>query len=188
VREPAHRTGRTRPHPLYLEVMNANDAPPVLAPQVGTLDERRLARLRRLGNLLDNSIGLPGTPFRFGLDAVIGLVPGIGDLIGGVLSLYIIVESSRLGVPRPVLARMAWNVALDTFVGEVPILGDLFDAGYKSNLRNLELLDGHLQRPAESRRSNRRFLALIVGGLVLLTAGTVTLAVLLVHFLSALLR
>ena len=168
--------------------MNANDPSPVLVPQVGTLDEQRVARLRRLGNLLDNSIGLPGTPFRFGLDAVIGLVPGIGDLIGGVLSLYIIVESSRLGVPRPVLARMAWNVALDTFVGEVPILGDLFDAGYKSNLRNLELLDGYLQRPAESRRSNRRFLALIVGGLVLLTAGTVTLAVLLVHFLSALLR
>lgn len=168
--------------------MNANDASPALVPQVGTLDERRRARLQRLATLLDNSIGLPGTPFRFGLDAVIGLVPGIGDLIGGVLSLYIIVESSRLGVPRSILVRMAWNVALDTFVGEVPILGDLFDAGYKSNLRNLALLDDHLRRPVESQRSNRRFLALIVGGLVVLTAGAVSLAVLLVRGVSALVR
>src|SRR5512143_1092968 len=123
-----------------------------LVPEVGTLDERRLARMRRLGYLLDSSIGLPGTRFRFGIDAVIGLVPGLGDLAGGFLSMYIIWESSRLGLPRPILARMAWNVAVDVLVGEIPILGDLFDAGFKANLRNLALLDGYLRRPAEARQ------------------------------------
>ena len=115
-------------------------------------------------------------------------MPGIGDLIGGVLSLYIILEASRMGVPRGLLARMGWNVAVDTFVGEVPILGDLFDIGFKANIRNLALLDGYLQRPAEVRRASRRFAALLVLGLVLLTAGAIAFAVLLVQFLSGLLR
>jgi uncharacterized protein DUF4112 len=159
-----------------------------LVPEVGTLDERRLARMRRLGYLLDSSIRLPGTRFRFGIDAVIGLVPGLGDIAGGLLSMYIIWESSRLGLPRPILARMAWNVAIDVLVGEVPILGDLFDAGFKTNLRNLALLDGYLRRPAEARQSNRRFLWLIVAGLVLLLAGSVGLAVVLVRIISGLLQ
>ena len=110
------------------------------------MDERRLARLRRVGYLLDNSIPIPGTRFRLGIDQLIGLVPGIGDLIGGLLSLYIIVESARIGAPRGLLARMGWNVAIDTLVGEVPILGDLFDIGFKANIRNLALLDGYLDR------------------------------------------
>jgi uncharacterized protein DUF4112 len=159
-----------------------------LVPEVGTLDERRLARMRRLGYLLDSSIRLPGTRFRFGIDAVIGLVPGLGDIAGGLLSMYIIWESSRLGLPRPILARMAWNVAIDVLVGEVPILGDLFDAGFKTNLRNLALLDGYLRRPAEARQSNRRFLWLIVAGLVLLLAGSVGLAIVLVRIISGLLQ
>jgi len=157
-------------------------------PEIATLDPRRLDRLRRSGWLLDNSIPIPGTRFRLGVDQLIGLVPGIGDLIGGVLSLYIIVEAARIGVPRGLLARMGWNVALDTLVGEVPVLGDLFDIGFKANMRNLELLDGYLRRPAEVRRSSRRFVALLVVGLVLLTAGAIALAVLLVRLLSGLLQ
>jgi Domain of unknown function (DUF4112) len=159
-----------------------------LVPEVGILDQRRLDRLWRVGWLLDNSIPIPGTRFRLGIDQLIGLVPGIGDLIGGVLSLYIILEASRMGVPRGLLARMGWNVAVDTFVGEVPILGDLFDIAFKANIRNLALLDGYLQRPAEVRRASRRFAALLVLGLVLLTAGAIAFAVLLVQFLSGLLR
>jgi hypothetical protein len=81
---------------------------------------------------------------------------------------------------------MGWNVAVDTIVGEIPVLGDLFDIGFKANIRNLALLDGYLQRPAEVRRSSRGFLALIVVGLVLLTAGAIALAVLLVRLLSGL--
>jgi hypothetical protein len=154
------------------------------APEVGTLDPRRLERLRRLGNLLDNSIRVPGTDFRFGLDTIIGLVPGIGDLAGGALSLYIIVESARLGVPRPLLLRMGYNVAVDTLVGAVPVLGDLFDAGFKANLRNLALVQQHAERPVASRRSSRRFAAVLAIGLALLLAAAVALGMLLVRLLD----
>jgi hypothetical protein len=165
--------------------MNQLGSSAAVVPEVGTL-ERRLERLRRVGYLLDNSIPIPGTRIRVGLDAIIGLVPGIGDLVGGLLSLYILIEASRLGVSRAVLARMAWNIALDTLVGEVPILGDLFDAGFKANLRNLALLDGHVGRPAESQRASRRFVALLGLGLLLVTAGAVALAVVLVRALTGL--
>lgn len=166
--------------------MSHSPASPALTPEVGTVDRRRLGRLHRVGWLLDNSLPIPGTRFRLGIDQIVGLVPGIGDLVGGVLSLYIIVESARMGVPRSLLARMGWNVAVDTLVGEIPVLGDLFDIGFKANIRNLALLDGYLQHPAEVRRSSRGFLALIVIGLVLLTAGAIALAVLLVRLLSGL--
>jgi hypothetical protein len=166
--------------------MDLPQASPTLVPEVGTLDQRRLDRLHRVGWLLDSSLPIPGTRYRLGIDQVIGLVPGIGDLIGGVLSLYIIVEASRMGVPHGLLARMGWNVAIDTLVGEVPILGDLFDIAFKANIRNLALLDGYLRRPAEARRSSRWFVALLVAGLLLLTAGAIALAVVLVHLLSRL--
>jgi len=156
------------------------------APEVVTLDPRRLARLRRVGWLLDSSIPIPGTRYTLGIDQLVGLVPGIGDLIAGVFSLYIIVEAARIGVPRGLLARMGWNVAVDTLVGEVPILGDLFDIGFKANIRNLDLLDGYLRRPTEVRRSTRRFAALLVVGLLLMTAGAVAFAVLLFRLLTGL--
>ena len=163
----------------------ATPSPPATA-EVASIDPRRLERMRWVGWLLDSSIPIPGTRFRLGIDQIIGLVPGVGDLIGGFLSLYIILEASRIGAPRGVLARMGWNVAVDTLVGEVPVLGDLFDIGFKANIRNLALLDDYLQRPVEVRRSSRRFVALIVVGLVLLTAGAIALAVLLVRLLSGL--
>ena len=157
-------------------------------PEVVTLDPRRLARLRRIGWLLDSSIPIPGTRYTMGVDQIVGLVPGIGDLIGGVFSLYIILEAARIGAPRGLLARMGWNVAVDTLVGEVPILGDLFDIGFKANIRNLDLLDGYLRRPAEVRRSSRRFAALLLVGLLLMTAGAVAFAVLLFHLLTGLVQ
>lgn len=155
-------------------------------PEVITFDPRRLARLRRIGWLLDSSIPIPGTRYTLGVDGIVGLVPGLGDLLGGLFSLYIVVEAARVGVPRGLLARMGWNIALDTLIGEVPILGDLFDIAFKANIRNLALLDGYLERPVEVGRSSRRFVALIVVGLLLLTAGAVASAVLLVRLLSGL--
>ena len=166
--------------------MQRTDVATSQVPEVVTFDPRRLARLRRIGWLLDSSIPIPGTRYTLGVDQIVGLVPGLGDLLGGVFSLYIVVEAARIGVPRGLLARMGWNVAVDTLVGEVPILGDLFDIAFKANIRNLALLDGFLERPVEVRRSSRRFAALIVVGLVLLTAGAVAFAVLLLHLLSGL--
>jgi hypothetical protein len=153
-------------------------------PEIRTVDTRSLDRLRRLGYLLDNSIPVPGTGFRFGLDSVIGLVPGVGDLLGGALSLYIVLEAARLGVPRSLLVRMGYNVAVDALVGSVPLLGDLFDAGYKANLRNLALVQEHVRQPGSSRRASRRFAALLVAGLVLLLAGVIAGAVVLVGLLQ----
>ena len=151
--------------------------------EVRTVEHRSLERLRWLGNLLDNSIPVPGTRFRFGLDSLIGLVPGIGDLVGGALSLFIVVEAARLGIPRPLLVRMGYNVAVDALVGSVPVLGDLFDAGYKANLRNLALVREHFQLPGASRKASRRFTVLLVLGLVVLLAAAVAGAVLLVDLL-----
>ena len=87
---------------------------------------------------------LPGTSFRFGIDAVLGLVPGVGDAIGAGLSAWLIIEAQRLGAPNILLARMAGNLMLDAAVGAVPLLGDVFDAAFKANLRNMRLLRRHL--------------------------------------------
>jgi hypothetical protein len=110
----------------------------------------RIARLDALANLLDTAFIFPGTNVRFGLDAIIGLVPGIGDAITTVISLYIVREARALGVPRRVVARMLANVALDGVVGAVPFLGDAFDVMWRANRRNMALLRKHLDR--EGRR------------------------------------
>lgn len=105
-----------------------------------------IRRLRRLTRLMDSSIRLPGTRYRFGLDPLVGLIPGVGDAIGLGVSLWIVTEARRLGVSGPTLTRMLLNAAADTVVGAIPVLGDLFDAGYKANQRNLELLEEDLRR------------------------------------------
>lgn len=151
------------------------------APAVGLVDRERLERLRRLGYLLDNSIPIPGTGFRIGLETIVGLVPGVGDLVGGGFSAWIILQAARLGAPPSLLARMGWNLLVDVVVGAVPLLGDLFDAGFKANLRNLALLERHVEGPASSRRASRRFIAVLAVGLILLLAGAVALAVLLIQ-------
>ena len=100
----------------------------------------RIARLDALATLLDTALVIPGTNIRFGLDALIGLVPGIGDAVTTAMSLYIVHEAHQLGVPRHVIARMLANVALDGVVGAVPLVGDAFDVMWRSNRRNMRLL------------------------------------------------
>ena len=104
----------------------------------------RLKRLRRLAWLIDGAFKLPGTRFRFGLNSVVGLVPVGGDAVLGALSLYIIYEAAKLGVPRPLLVRMLGNVALEVAGGSVPVLGDVFDMALKANLRNLAIIERHV--------------------------------------------
>jgi hypothetical protein len=105
----------------------------------------RLARLRRLAWMIDAVFLLPGTRFRFGLNSVIGLLPVGGDTVLGVISLYIIYEAARLGVPKHKLARMLVNVGLEVLGGSVPIAGDLFDMALKANLRNLAIIEDHMR-------------------------------------------
>jgi len=102
-----------------------------------------LRRLDKLSQLLDNAFTIPGTRFRMGLDGIIGLIPGIGDAAGAVLSLYLIFQAARLGLPVSTLLRMVGNVALETVVGAVPVVGDIFDVVWKANIRNMALLRGH---------------------------------------------
>jgi hypothetical protein len=111
----------------------------------------RIARIEWLSTLLDTAIVVPGTNIRFGLDALIGLVPGIGDAVSTLLSLYIVREARALGAPRILIARMLANVALDGVVGAVPVAGDLFDVAFRANRRNVALLRRHLDQ-AERRR------------------------------------
>jgi hypothetical protein len=105
-----------------------------------------LHRLRRLSHLLDSRFRLPGTNWRFGLDGIAGLIPGVGDAAGALISLYIVTEAWRLGVRKRTIVRMIGNVALDSLVGTVPLAGDLFDFLWKSNLRNLRLAERDLLR------------------------------------------
>lgn len=109
-------------------------------------DGERLARLETLATLMDAALVIPGTNVRVGFDALIGLVPGIGDLISAAVSGFIIVEARRLGAPRWLLARMAGNVAVDTIGGAIPLVGDLFDVAFRANLKNVRLLRSHLER------------------------------------------
>jgi hypothetical protein len=105
-----------------------------------------LRRLERLAIVLDSAIVIPGTRFRFGADAILGLFPGGGDVVGAALSGYIIVAAARLGVPAAALMRMIANVIADTALGAIPVAGDLFDAYWKANLRNIEILREHVTR------------------------------------------
>lgn len=104
-----------------------------------------LARLDRYATLMDARFRVPGTRIRFGLDPIIGLLPGIGDALGLALSLYVVVEAIRLGVSKRVLFRMLRNVGLEALVGVVPVLGDVFDIGFKANMRNAALLKSYIE-------------------------------------------
>lgn len=107
-----------------------------------------LKRLDRLARLLDERFVIPGTGWRMGLDDVIGLIPGIGDVVTGGMALYILLQARRLRLPRHLQARMLANIGIDALVGSVPVLGDVFDIAFKANRRNLDLLRRHLARRA----------------------------------------
>ena len=128
---------------------------------------QQVERLRRYARILDDGIRIPGTGIRIGLDPILGLIPGAGDVAGAVLSGAIVLESMRQGITRYTLLRMAANIVIDTVLGAFPVLGDLFDAAFKSNRRNLELLERHAAIPPASERADRTFVLLVGGGLLL---------------------
>src|SRR5438067_9782720 len=152
----------------------------VLAPES---DEQRAVRERLafLAWLLDSSIPVPGTRYSVGLDAIVGLFPFIGDLIGVLVSSYILTEAHRLGVGRTILARMAFNVAVEGVIGIVPLLGDAFDAAWKANVKNVRLLNAWAERPRATRRASGWFLAALVAAL----AGFIALCAALTYLLIA---
>jgi hypothetical protein len=148
----------------------------------------RLSGARALAHLLDDGIRIPVIGVRFGLDPVIGLIPGLGDFAGAIMSSYVVLLGARLGAPRSVIIRMIGNVAVDTIGGAVPLLGDLFDIGWKSNIRNVALLDRWIDQPGRTQAASRRAIGFTILALALLAIGGLALAVLVVRALVIALR
>ncbi len=106
--------------------------------------QRKIESLDRLAHWLDERFEIPGTGIRFGLDGLLGLVPGIGDTVTSLVSLYLVSEARRIGVSRWTMMRMLMNVGIDWLVGLVPFVGDIFDIGFKANRRNIAILKQNL--------------------------------------------
>jgi len=136
-----------------------------------------LRRVQVVATLLDEALRVPGTNFRFGIDPIVGMIPGLGDLLGGAASAYIILEAARAGAPASVLLRMTMNVGMDTLVGAVPLVGDLFDFAWKSNTRNVRLLARHVEAPAETKRASIALVVLLLAILAGVAIGAAFLAV-----------
>jgi len=131
--------------------------------------------VRQIATWLDNAVRIPGTEVRVGIDPLLGLAPGLGDTIGALLSGWIVVRAAGLGASPATLARMTGNVLLDSLVGAVPVLGDIFDFGFKANQRNLALLEGHLADPARRRSVDRRLVVAAAVAAVLIPVGIAAL-------------
>src|SRR5919197_3697789 len=127
--------GERRPMPLYRDKTQKPWSPQ---------DEARLKRVRLLSRLLDEQFRIPGTTQRIGIDGLLGLIPGVGDSAGALLSAYILYEAIRLGAPTSVLLRMIANIGIDTVVGAIPVAGDIFDIAWKANKKNAALLHAYL--------------------------------------------
>ncbi len=144
-----------RPSSLSLNIMHPRGAGSrVDTPIVrDTNVQDTLARLDALAKVMDSAITIPGTNIVMGLDAALGLLPVVGDAISGMISSYVIWEARRLGVSKLIMARMVANTAIDTVVGSVPFVGDLFDVAYRSNSKNVALLKRHLEKHGSTHRS-----------------------------------
>jgi hypothetical protein len=127
--------------------------------------------LERLGWLMDDLIRIPGINWRFGLDAMVGLIPGFGDTATSLVSFYILVSAVRYRVPKVTLLRMGLNIAIDYLVGSFPLVGDVFDAWWKSNQMNLALLSKRATVSASEARKGELSDWLFVGVIILLLAG-----------------
>jgi Domain of unknown function (DUF4112) len=121
----------------------------------------KLRRIRKIAKLLDTAIGIPGTKFRIGLDPILGLIPGGGDLVGAAISAYMIYLATSFGLEKSKVNQMIKNIAIETTVGFVPIVGDLFDAYFKANIRNLDILEQHLAQTDELKEIQEDALASI---------------------------
>ena len=121
----------------------------------------RIDGLRRVAQLLDSAFVIPGTSYRVGLDPILGLVPGIGDLVSPLFTIGILWQANDLRIPRVVQLRMIFNVAIDAFVGAVPVVGDLFDFAWKSNAMNLALLEKHAEVETHASAGDWLFVVLL---------------------------
>jgi hypothetical protein len=151
---------------------------------------RALEHLRTITLLFDQAFQVPGTRWRFGLDALIGLVPGLGDVAGAMVAIYAMRVARKLNAPSVVQMHLLSNIALDALVGIVPILGDIFDFAFKAQTRNLALLDAWVASPDRQARRSRRGLLLIPIAILVVFATITALGIwmlgILFHWLGSL--
>lgn len=169
-----------------------------MPPNQELLDHRRqgraldVAELQALAKFMDSAFVVPGLNVRFGVDALLGLFPGLGDVASTMVSLYILHAAHQRGVSRVTLARMASNLVLDGAVGSIPLVGDVFDVYWKSNNRNVELLRQHVQALDTGRRRTTwgdwLFFAGLAGLLGLILIGSLTATYFVFTTLAALIR
>lgn len=150
-------------------------------------NEQLSKKLDKLAWLLDNSIKIPGTSWKIGLDGVLGLIPGIGDLAAGTLSTYILYQAVKLKVPKAIVARMTLNVLLESVIGVIPVVGDIFDFAFKANQRNVDLMRKYVLNPKETaRQSTLGVLAILLTFfvvLILMVWGMFALVAAIIHAL-----
>lgn len=140
----------------------------------GEPDPRQgLEHLAALSFLLDRAFRIPGTQWRFGLDGLMGLIPGLGDIVGSLIGAYSLWVARQVGAPGAVQVRMVMNLAIDGVLGVVPLVGDLFDFAFKANTRNHALLENWLRSPHQTRRSSWAVLAAAAFVLLVLLGGSV---------------
>jgi hypothetical protein len=161
--------------------MKAKTPDLVLTPE----ENERLQQLRLISRFMDDAFLIPGLNYRVGADALIGLIPGVGDVIGLVVSSYFVLAAARMQVPKLVIARMTVNVLADTLIGLIPVVGDIGDAIWKANRKNLELLERSLARPPQTQQRSLGFFILIFLGAAAAISGVVFLLVQLVRELSS---
>ena len=153
------------------------------------ITDAKLAQARALARLLDRAFRIPGTNITFGLDPLLGLIPGGGDIAGAVFSSWLILLGSRMGLPRHVMVQMITNVAIDTIGGSVPVIGDLFDVAWKSNSKNLAILERFADAQIESKRVvSKPVVYGAIAAVALLVIGGIWLALILVRALIHLAR
>lgn len=131
---------------------------------------QRLALLRRVSRLLDSATTVPGTSIRVGLDPLLGLIPGLGDVVSPLFTIGMLWQARDLGIPRVVQLRMIGNVAIDTLAGIVPIIGDLFDVAWRANDRNMALLERHAYEEHPASTGDWLFAVALIGVLVVIAA------------------
>lgn len=148
--------------------------------------KNQLKELDKLAWYLDSSIRIPGTKWTIGLDGIIGLIPGIGDLTAGAISSYIILQAIKRGVSFVVIARMLMNIGLETIVGVIPIVGDIFDFVFKANLRNVKLIHSYEKNPIKAKKRSGLSVALVIITVIVVLIFFVWLAIKLVSGLMQL--
>ena len=157
------------------------DVPPIELNPTPLQPDPQLVNIRLLAKVLDSVVTIPGTNFRIGLDAILGLIPGIGDAIGAVIGTYILVTAARLGVPKPVIGRMLLNIGADAVFGAVPLVGDVADAAWRANAKNAALLDKAMTEPRSTRRASAWLIAGVIGAVLGIAALGVTLTIVLIR-------